>query len=51
MDSLPFCSPRCKTIDLGKWLGGDYTVSRPLEPEDWLDADEYDPLDKKQPDE
>jgi uncharacterized protein len=19
---FPFCSPRCKTIDLGRWLGG-----------------------------
>lgn len=24
--ALPFCSPRCKTIDLGRWLGEDYTV-------------------------
>ena len=30
----PFCGPRCRTIDLGKWLGGDYVVSRPLGPED-----------------
>lgn len=30
----PFCSPRCRTIDLGKWLGGEYVVSRPLGPED-----------------
>lgn len=22
----PFCSPRCKTIDLGRWLGGSYTI-------------------------
>ncbi|MGL4422030.1 MAG: DNA gyrase inhibitor YacG [Gemmataceae bacterium] len=22
----PFCSPRCKTIDLGRWLGESYTV-------------------------
>ena len=30
----PFCSPRCRTIDLGKWLGGEYVISRPLGPED-----------------
>ena len=30
----PFCGPRCRTIDLGKWLGGDYVISRPLDPED-----------------
>lgn len=22
----PFCSARCKTIDLGRWLSGDYTI-------------------------
>ncbi|OWK41734.1 hypothetical protein FRUB_03812 [Fimbriiglobus ruber] len=23
----PFCSRRCKTIDLGRWLGEDYRVA------------------------
>jgi endogenous inhibitor of DNA gyrase (YacG/DUF329 family) len=23
---LPFCSPRCRTIDLGRWLGEDYAI-------------------------
>jgi hypothetical protein len=33
---LPFCSERCKYVDLGKWLGGDYSVSRPFnEAEVW----------------
>lgn len=22
--SMPFCSPRCKQIDLGRWLNEDY---------------------------
>ena len=26
----PFCSPRCKTIDLGRWLGGAYRVAAPM---------------------
>jgi endogenous inhibitor of DNA gyrase (YacG/DUF329 family) len=26
----PFCSSRCKMIDLGKWLGEEYRVSEPL---------------------
>lgn len=30
---FPFCEPRCKQIDLGKWLGGDYVISRSLLPE------------------
>jgi endogenous inhibitor of DNA gyrase (YacG/DUF329 family) len=24
--AYPFCSPRCRLLDLGKWLGGDYRV-------------------------
>ena len=28
--SFPFCSPRCRTIDLGRWLDGKYLISRPL---------------------
>jgi endogenous inhibitor of DNA gyrase (YacG/DUF329 family) len=23
---FPFCSPRCKTIDLGRWLGETYRL-------------------------
>lgn len=30
----PFCSGRCRTIDLGKWLGGEYKISRPVEQRD-----------------
>lgn len=30
----PFCSSRCKTIDLGNWLGEAYRISRPLEEND-----------------
>lgn len=30
----PFCSKRCKTIDLGSWLDGRYRISRPLEEQD-----------------
>jgi endogenous inhibitor of DNA gyrase (YacG/DUF329 family) len=33
----PFCSPRCKSIDLGSWLDGQYRISRQIEEED-LDA-------------
>lgn len=30
--ALPFCSARCKQIDLGRWLGGRYTLpGAPLE--------------------
>lgn len=30
--SFPFCSQRCRLVDLGKWLREDYRVSRPLGP-------------------
>lgn len=33
-DFFPFCSKRCRQVDLGKWLGGDYIISRPLEQSD-----------------
>lgn len=35
-DHKPFCSKRCKTIDLGSWLGGDYAIPavEPPNPED-----------------
>lgn len=29
---FPFCSPRCKLIDLGRWLGESYRI--PTEAED-----------------
>lgn len=29
----PFCSKRCKLVDLGKWLGEEHCVSEPLRPE------------------
>jgi endogenous inhibitor of DNA gyrase (YacG/DUF329 family) len=26
----PFCSKRCKLVDLGRWLDGTYNISEPL---------------------
>jgi hypothetical protein len=28
--SFPFCSDRCRLLDLSKWLGGDYRIAGPL---------------------
>ncbi|MFO7899055.1 MAG: DNA gyrase inhibitor YacG [Planctomycetota bacterium] len=33
-ENFPFCSRRCKLIDLGKWFDGDYGFSTPIEEED-----------------
>ena len=27
---FPFCSERCKMIDLGKWASGGYVISTPI---------------------
>lgn len=32
---FPFCSARCRTIDLGKWASGAYVIPSPV-----TDADE-----------
>lgn len=38
--SFPFCSPRCKQIDLGAWLSEGYKVVEEASPElQSLDAD------------
>lgn len=29
----PFCSERCKLVDLGKWFSGEHAISEPLRPE------------------
>ena len=36
--SRPFCTPRCRQVDLGRWLAGDYAV--PGGPEDQLGEEE-----------
>lgn len=33
-ESYPFCSKRCRQIDLGRWLDGRYVISRPIEQSD-----------------
>lgn len=34
VQTFPFCTPRCRQIDLGKWLKEEYTISRPIERSD-----------------
>ena len=29
-EDFPFCSERCRVIDLGKWASGQYVVSSPV---------------------
>jgi endogenous inhibitor of DNA gyrase (YacG/DUF329 family) len=39
--NMPFCSDRCRVIDLGKWASGEYRISSPiLDPEVLEDIDQ-----------
>jgi uncharacterized protein len=29
-ENFPFCSDRCRLIDLGKWASGGYVISTPI---------------------
>ena len=35
----PFCSQRCKLVDLHNWLSGAYRISTPLDPAEIGDDD------------
>ena len=39
---FPFCSQRCKTIDLGRWLATSYSIKKPAEPEECDDIPDTD---------
>ena len=41
--NIPFCSDRCRLIDLGKWASGDYVISSPI-----LDPDVLESLQNEQ---
>lgn len=32
--TFPFCSDRCRSVDLGKWFDGDYKISREIKDSD-----------------
>ncbi len=37
---FPFCSERCRIIDLGNWASGRYVISTPVTPPEPEDEDE-----------
>jgi len=43
-EDFPFCSDRCRVLDLGKWASGDYKISSPI-----LDPDLLEDLEREQP--
>lgn len=46
---FPFCSERCRVIDLGKWASGGYVISTPVSDPDDLDAIGYQGMKAPQP--
>jgi len=46
--SKPFCSDRCKLIDLGKWISGEYRIASAEKDEDDLEDPEItkDPVEE-----
>ncbi|HWR35473.1 MAG TPA: DNA gyrase inhibitor YacG [Clostridia bacterium] len=43
-ENFPFCSDRCRVIDLGKWASGGYVISSPInDPESGGEAEYTDP--------
>jgi hypothetical protein len=36
--TFPFCSDRCKLIDLGKWASGGYVISTPINDPEQLES-------------
>jgi endogenous inhibitor of DNA gyrase (YacG/DUF329 family) len=39
-EDFPFCSDRCRTIDLGTWASGEYKISTPIFDPDLLEERE-----------
>jgi uncharacterized protein len=37
---FPFCSERCRIVDLGNWASGKYVISSPAGPEPLEDPDD-----------
>ena len=50
-ENFPFCSDRCRTIDLGKWASGGYVISTKLnDPEELESIAEEQARQKAEPD-
>jgi endogenous inhibitor of DNA gyrase (YacG/DUF329 family) len=50
-EDFPFCSDRCRTIDLGKWASGGYVISTKInDPELLEDLAEQQSKQKRDPD-
>ncbi len=43
---FPFCSDRCRTIDLGKWASGEYVIPSPSDGEEQVRESTPEDLDE-----
>jgi len=50
-ENFPFCSDRCRLIDLGKWASGGYVISTPITDPETLENLANDEARKQPPDE
>lgn len=45
---FPFCSDRCRMVDLGKWISGGYVISTPMnDPESGGEAEYNEPRQRQ----
>ena len=50
-EHFPFCSDRCRLVDLGKWASGGYRISSPVLDPELLEEAEPFPQSNSDPDE
>ncbi len=43
LDSAPFCSARCRLLDLGKWFNEEHRLAAPLTPDLFEDYENLPP--------
>jgi len=48
-EHFPFCSDRCRLIDLGKWASGGYVISTPITDPEMLENFAEDGAQKRTP--
>ena len=46
---FPFCSERCRAVDLGKWASGGYVISSPISDPESLSEAELDAISRGRP--
>jgi hypothetical protein len=44
---FPFCSDRCRTIDLGKWASGEYVIPSPSDSDEQIRESTPEDLDEE----